>query len=336
MRALLYMHKHGFAHRDIKPENFLLQHKGRDAEIKVIDFGLSKKFNLDPSKKAPMKTKAGTPYYVAPQVLQGNYDEKCDIWSCGVIMYILLCGYPPFYGDRDEDILRRVRRGSFDFPKEDWANISNKGGAKELIQLMLTLDPVKRPDAPGCLSHPWFAGMFEGAGLKLKPDFAKSLTKFRHVSRLKKVALTVVAQQLHEKEVRELKATFEEMDKDNDGTLTVVEIVEAMKKHNLEIPPDLEEAIRKVDTDGSGHIEYSEFIAATLTKRQYYRQDVLLSAFKQFDQDGDGFLTVDELRLVLGPEKAEVAAQMIAEVDRDSDGKVSFDEFQEMMGNDDV
>merc|ERR1719162_1733065 len=96
--------------------------------------------NGDVSKSPPMKTKAGTPYYVAPQVLQGSYDEKCDIWSCGVIMYILLCGYPPFYGDRDEDILRRVRKGAFNFPDEDWKNISSKGGAQELIKSMLTMD----------------------------------------------------------------------------------------------------------------------------------------------------------------------------------------------------
>jgi len=338
MRAIVYMHKHGVAHRDIKPENFLLQHKGRDAEIKVIDFGLSKKFSLDPANKSEMKTKAGTPYYVAPQVLQGKYDESCDIWSCGVIMYILLCGYPPFYGDRDEDILRRVRKGAFDFPQEDWKNISNKGGAKELIKMMLTLDPAKRPDAPTCLAHPWFSGLFSDVATSLKPDFAQSLRKFRHTSRLKKIALTMVAQQLHEKEVRELKATFVTMDKDHDGTLTAAEIIEAMRQHGLEIPSDLAEAISKVDTDGSGIIEYSEFIAATLTKAQYYRENVLIDAFKQFDADGDGFLTVDELAQVLssGSKSREVAEGMIREIDQNCDGKISFDEFKEMMGNENL
>jgi len=285
------------------------------------------------NNKEVMKTKAGTPYYVAPQVLQGAYDEKCDIWSCGVIMYILLCGYPPFYGDRDEDILRRVRKGAFDFPDEDWKGISNKGGARELIKMMLTMDPVKRPDAPTCLAHTWFAGQFSGEVGVLKPDFAQSLRGFRHVARLKKVALTVVAQQLHEKEVRELKATFEAMDKDNSGTLTADEIVEAMRQHKLEIPPDLVEAIQKVDTDGSGIIEYSEFIAATLTKREYLREEVMISAFKQFDADGDGMLTPEELSKALSVARG-VAEEMIREVDTNSDGAVSYDEFKEMMGRD--
>ncbi|KAF4706507.1 Calcium-dependent protein kinase 2, partial [Perkinsus olseni] len=109
--AVYYCHKHHIVHRDLKPENFLFLDKSPDAPLKVIDFGLATL--CDPGQS--MKTKAGTPYYVAPQVLQGNYNEKCDSWSCGVIMYILLCGYPPFYADNDTDILKRVRRGKYTF-----------------------------------------------------------------------------------------------------------------------------------------------------------------------------------------------------------------------------
>jgi len=329
MRALYYLHSHNFAHRDIKPENFLLQHKGRDAEIKVIDFGLAKKFK----EGEMMRTKAGTPYYVAPQVLAGSYNEKCDIWSCGVIMYILLCGYPPFYGDTDQEILKAVKRGQFDFPPAEWESTSQK--AKDLIKSMLTMDVSARPDATTVLSHPWFEIIATGGKSDiLKADFGKKLRDFRGVAKLKKVALTMIATQMSDKEVSELKATFEAMDANNDGTLTIQEITEGMQKHKLEVPGDLIENIKRIDTDGSGSIDYTEFIAATMTTAQYYRQDVLWQAFRMFDHNGDGSISQGELAEVMKSQEAvdpHIAQKMIAEVDLDGDGKLSFAEFCTMM-----
>merc|ERR1719428_2172622 len=144
------MHKHDITHRDLKPENFLLETKEKDAPLKVIDFGLSCKF----VKGKPLTTKAGTPYYVAPEVLKGSYDHKADVWSCGVLMYVLLCGYPPFYGDNDSEILAMVKRGEYDFPPEEWDEVSKE--AKDLIGMLLKFDPTKRPECEEALSHTWF------------------------------------------------------------------------------------------------------------------------------------------------------------------------------------
>jgi calcium-dependent protein kinase len=102
MQALNYCHTNGICHRDLKPENFLLVDKSDKSSIKVIDFGLSSIFQEGATGKSKgMHTKAGTPYYISPEVLQGDYDQSCDIWSAGVILYILLSGVPPFYGDTD-------------------------------------------------------------------------------------------------------------------------------------------------------------------------------------------------------------------------------------------
>jgi len=336
MRAMVYIHSKDFVHRDIKPENFLLENRKQDAEIKVIDFGLAKKFKIGSGET--MKTKAGTPYYVAPQVLQGSYNEKCDVWSCGVIMYILLCGYPPFYGDKDQDILRRVRRGTFDFPADDWDGISNENGAKALIMAMLTMDPAKRPSAADVLEHPWFKQELTAtSGPSIQADFSKRLKGFRNGAKLKKVALTLIATQLPQKDIKALKETFEAMDTDNNGTLTVTEITEAMTKQGLPVGEELKGIIEKLDTDGSGTIEYSEFIAATITQKEYYKEEVLWSAFRVFDKDGDGQITKEELEKVLNHSQVndDVAKMMIAEVDVDGDGKLSFDEFVQMMKKDD-
>lgn len=110
LSAIKHLHKHQICHRDLKPENFLFQDVSPDAEIKLIDFGLSKRFgsiNQTPNK-VKLSTVVGTPYYVAPEVLSGNYDSSCDIWSLGIILYILLCGYPPFEGDNKREIFKNV------------------------------------------------------------------------------------------------------------------------------------------------------------------------------------------------------------------------------------
>merc|ERR1719271_1011667 len=139
------------AHRDLKPENFLLQNKEdvMKAPLKIIDFGLARKF--DP--KVPMTTNACTPYYVAPEVLAGKYNEKCDVWSIGVIIYILLCGAPPFFGDSDAEVLKKVKKGKFDFDMEAWRDVSDD--AKDLIKQFLVLKAESRITVKAALEHPW-------------------------------------------------------------------------------------------------------------------------------------------------------------------------------------
>ncbi len=119
--------------------------------LKIIDFGTSRKVLRKDEK---MQSRMGTPYYIAPEVLKHDYTIKCDIWSCGVILYILLCGYPPFNGSTDRKILMRIKKGKFDFPKEEWEVISKE--AKQLIKMMLNPDPTKRPNAVDILKHSWF------------------------------------------------------------------------------------------------------------------------------------------------------------------------------------
>lgn len=131
--------------------------ESEDAEIKVIDFGTSRKF--DPNKR--MTKRLGTvliyiknqPYYIAPEVLLENYNEKCDVWSCGVILYILLCGYPPFSGRSEEEILKKVKAARIHFDKDDWSSISEE--AKDLITRMLNQNPVKRISAEQAFNDPW-------------------------------------------------------------------------------------------------------------------------------------------------------------------------------------
>ncbi len=139
LSAIAYCHDRQIVHRDLKPENFLFVSKDENAPIKIIDFGLSRH---ETAGHGIMRTKVGTPYYVAPEVLRKEYTKMCDIWSIGVIAYILLCGYPPFYGDSDNQIFDSVKAGRFDFPSPEWDTISD--AAKDFVCCLLKLDPSKR------------------------------------------------------------------------------------------------------------------------------------------------------------------------------------------------
>jgi calcium-dependent protein kinase len=331
LAALCYLHAQSFAHRDVKPENFLLQNKTPDAALKIIDFGLACQFTAD----TQMSTKAGTAYYVAPEVLKGGYDEKCDIWSAGVISFILLCGYPPFSGDTDPEILKKVKNGSFEFKSPEWDNISQ--GAKNLVTQMLTSDPTLRPSAEHLLQSQWLK--YKGAPKQepLQQNFMKRLQSFQASSRLKKIALTAVAQQLPDKDIENLQNIFKSLDKNGDGLLSAEEIKEGMQNSGIQVPKALEDILKSVDLDGSGQLDYTEFLAATLEKKTYMKRDILWRAFRIFDLDGDGKITREELSQVLNGNdvKNVIGAakidKMFQEVDANGDGAIDFEEFMVMM-----
>jgi len=336
LRAIFYMHENKVMHRDLKPENFLFATKEaiEKSPLKIIDFGLSCRFEVGQQ----MATKAGTPYYVAPQVLAGKYDESCDVWSCGVIMFILLCGYPPFYGDTDAEVLKKVREGVFTFNPSDWRNISDD--AKDLIRKMLQFNPKDRFTAEQALNHVWVKKTAPKASdAPLESAHVDNLKNFRAQNKLKKAALHIIAQQLPDSEVSNLKNIFTSIDKNGDGQLTVAEIMEGFDKSGIKpeaLGVDIKEIIMNIDSNASGVIDYTEFIAATLEKKKYMREDRLWSAFRVFDVDGNGTISKAELQKILLGGNVDVEGNksiedVIKECDLDGDGEISFDEFVKMM-----
>ncbi|KAJ8395763.1 hypothetical protein AAFF_G00030000 [Aldrovandia affinis] len=152
--AIEYLHNMNIAHRDIKPENLLYTTKQNNCVLKLTDFGFAKETTLH----NPLQTPCYTPYYVAPEVLgPEKYDKSCDMWSLGVIMYILLCGYPPFYSNTGQPISpgmkRRIRMGQYEFPNPEWADVSEE--AKQLIHQLLKTDPNERMTINQFMNHPW-------------------------------------------------------------------------------------------------------------------------------------------------------------------------------------
>ena len=151
LEAVAYLHKNDIVHRDIKLENIFFVSEQKDT-IKLIDFGLSRHHKKD---EAPMTNIVGTDYYMAPEVIKGKYDRSCDIWSIGIVTYILLCGYPPFNGDTNKEIFDSITRGRFVFPAQAWSNVSDF--VKDFITCLLRKDPRSRFTVQEALIHPWIA-----------------------------------------------------------------------------------------------------------------------------------------------------------------------------------
>ncbi|KAL7476544.1 hypothetical protein ACHAW6_002400 [Cyclotella cf. meneghiniana] len=150
IEAVVYLHANEIVHRDIKPENILFESKDERSPIKLIDFGLARRHRRG---EALMSTQVGTCFYMSPELLKGKYDKSCDVWSIGVVAYILICGYPPFNGETDPDIFEAIKKGSFSFPSKGWSGISDE--CKDFIKCLLRKDPRKRFTADEALMHSW-------------------------------------------------------------------------------------------------------------------------------------------------------------------------------------
>ena len=276
-----------------------------------------------------MYERVGTSYYIAPEVLEGFYDEKCDIWSCGVILYVLLSGFPPFNGETDEEIFEAIKKRDLIFPEDVFGSISEE--AKDLIKKMLSPSDT-RLTAAEVLKHPWvqlLAPNSSNEGLKFQPTTFKS---YSSSNKFKKAVLTYMASRLSEEEVKNLKATFQSIDENGDGMLSLEELKNAVAKADKIDFGNVEEIFKAIDTDNSGVIDYTEFIAASLEKKTYLQESKLKDAFKLFDKDGSGKVSKKEITSILNCEKdSDYIDKLFEKYDLNKDGEIDFDEFSKLM-----
>jgi len=337
LSAVAYCHKHNIVHRDLKPENLVYESKKKDSNLKVIDFGTAKTFK----NNQKMSETFGTAYYIAPEILSANYTEKCDVWSCGVILYILLSGTPPFPGRDDREILRKVKLGKYSFDDPVWLNVSDD--AKAFIKKMMEMDPNKRLSAQEALQDPWFKKAHEKTEIDkpLALENMKNLKNFGFESKLQEATWVFLVSYFSSKEEKEkLLDTFKAIDLDHDGQLTKEELkqgyVKIMGMSNELAEEEAERTMRTLDTNGSGSIDYSEFVNATISKKNLLKKEKIESVFKMFDKNGDGRISADEMRHLFSEGKTygvpeDVWNSWINQVDKNGDGGISLDEFKEMM-----
>ena len=338
LSAVFYLHSNHIVHRDLKPENIMLTQKPKNGnyQIKLIDFGTAKIFK--PGKK--MNKFIGTSYYIAPEVLKERYDEKCDVWSCGVILFILLCGYPPFNGNTNVDIFHAIQNQNPIFGGEEWEDITPE--AKDLIKQMLKKNPNERLTAEMCLRHKWFKMLDDFDRNKNSQKFKQiqinaiqHMSQFVNENRFKQAVLQFIGTQFNiQKEEGDLRDLFKSMDVSGTGQLTKEEF--SVKLVELYGENDGKEMANNIfnslDLDGSGKISYDEFLSAMINSKKVVTEERLEKAFKMFDKDNSGKLSVKEIKNVFGGTE-EQWKHVIDEVDLNNDGEVDFGEFKIMMIN---
>eukprot|EP01023_Acetabularia_acetabulum_P026032 TRINITY_DN2479_c0_g1_i1.p1 TRINITY_DN2479_c0_g1~~TRINITY_DN2479_c0_g1_i1.p1 ORF type:complete len:551 (+),score=120.55 TRINITY_DN2479_c0_g1_i1:148-1800(+) len=325
--VVAHCHSMNVIHRDLKPENFLLADASEKSMLKATDFGLSVFFK--PGQQ--FTDVVGSAYYVAPEVLNRKYSYYADIWSCGVILYILLSGVPPFWGENEQQIFNSILKGHLDLESAPWPKIS--GEAKDCVRQMLQRDPQKRATADQILQHEWMKENGVARDEPLGDVVVGRLKGFSAMNKLKKEALKVIALNLPEEEIAGLKSMFQTIDTDKSGTITVDELRQAIKDKGQALPDtELRGIMENVDVDSDGVIDYEEFLAATMHISKLEKDENLFKAFQHFDKDNSGYITIDELRDGLDKFSKDVdLEQILKEVDKDGNGRIDYEEFCDMM-----
>jgi len=357
-QAVHYLHRHNITHRDLKPENIMFRqprqeidtdHKkegegeaegkqteephprttvpAEKSELVLVDFGMSCEFIVGEH----MSAQVGSPSYVAPEVLNGKYNESADMWSLGVILYILLSGEPPFHGDSPSQIMRKVRAGDYSMNPNTWRFVSDSG--KDLVSNLMAMDPEARLTMPQVMAHEWW----DDAALNLQPlpaNVATSIKEFQRQNKIKRKAIEIITKGISDlPEFDDLRDAFLKFDKDHDGIISVEELGLALKTLEIVLNcDDLEVLVEQIDQDKDGRISFDEFLAAAIHKETLLDETKLKKAFDYFDVDASGKIDVDELFAITGD--MDEARRAMQEYDVDHDGEMNFVEFKALLTED--
>ena len=290
--AIAHCHSRGITHRDLKPENILFENNSPDAEIKIIDFGLSRKY----SKDVKLHSVLGTPYYVAPEVLKGSYDQKCDIWSIGAMTYLLLCGRPPFNGSTDKEIFDNILCSEVKFDLPIWNNISNN--AKSFVKLCLEKNGIKRPSAIKALDHPWFTNVLNATHRlqNLNADILMNIKNFNIKQKFKQMIIKHLLTSMKKDELKVYKNAFFAIDFFHNGCIEEPELKKAFKLKNIEITDEEINLLFKIlDQNLKGALDYTEFLMAGVNRAELFTKEKLTRVFNYFDINKSGFIENQDL-----------------------------------------
>ena len=331
--AIAHCHSRGVTHRDLKPENILFENNSPDAEIKIIDFGLSRKY----SKDVKLHSVLGTPYYVAPEVLKGNYDQKCDIWSIGAMTYLLLCGKPPFNGGSDQEIFNNILNTEVKFENPLWENISNN--AKSFVKLCLEKNGAKRPSAIKALDHPWFTNVLNATHRQqnLREDILMNIKNFNIKQKFKQIIIKHLLTYMNREELKVYKNAFFAIDFFHNGCIEEPELKKAFKLKNIEITDEeINHLFKIMDQNFKGAIDYTEFLMAGVNREQLLSEGNLTKAFNYFDINNSGLIENEDLyNCLLRNGKKCINTKdinfFIYEVLKDLDDKKGYDKDSEIF-----
>jgi calcium-dependent protein kinase len=331
LSGLTYLHGKKIIHRDIKPENILLDEKN-DLHIKIIDFDTATFF----CKAGYHKGIYGTTLYMAPEIIKGRHTEKCDLWSCGIILFILFCGGPPYDGS-DEELFERLKNPKIDV---DSACPQVSESARDLMKKLLEPDPIKRISANEACQHDWIKSLVQKK--VSSSEVSKVLLRiknFRRTSKIREAIHTIIISKIMDPKAFQLEeSVFNLVDSNCDGIISKNELVSLLSQ---EMPVEEAEMysemiMENADSDKNGFLDYTEFLRATVKHKKICTRENLEQAFKYFDENGNGVIEVEELKHALTDGafiNEDLINEIMKQVDKNGDGKIDLDEFEDLLVN---
>ena len=335
LTAISHIHSLGIVHRDLKPENILFENKSESSDIKIIDFGVSRQFF---KKNDELNSIVGTPYYVAPEVLSGKYDKKVDIWSIGIIMYVLMTGKPPFHAKSKADLFSKIKTKDIPYPtKRDKSPYSNE--AVNFLYLLTKKDPNERISASESLKNEWF-NILETEKVKqcVPAEVLNNLKSFTLPTLFQRQLMKLIVKELKSDQILKLKESFKLLDKENTGYIDKDKL--EMAFHNLDLPitkEDIQEIMKNCNLNygNSERVNYTSFIAAAIDKKELFTDNLLKETFSQLDTFNSGYITKDSLIKAFertGKKKPpEMINNMFKEIGLNESSQISFDKFKEIL-----
>ncbi|OAY62102.1 CDPK-related kinase 3 isoform X1 [Manihot esculenta] len=320
LSVVSFCHLQGVVHRDLKPENFLFTSGGDDADMKLIDFGLSDFIRPDER----LNDIVGSAYYVAPEVLHRSYSLEADIWSIGIISYILLCGSRPFWARTESGIFRSVLRSDPNFDDIPWPSVTPE--AKDFVKRLLNKDYRKRMTAVQALNHPWLRD--DNRPIPLDILIYKLVKAYLHATPFKRAALKALSKALTEDELVYLRAQFKLLEPNRDGSVSLDNFRMALARHATDAMREsrVPELLTAMESLAYRKMYFDEFCAATISTYQLEAlegwEQMASTAFEHFEREGNRVISLEELarELNVGPS----AYSFIKDWIRNSDGKLSL------------
>ena len=329
--AIIYLHSKNIIHRDLKPENIIIENSEEEfLRVKVIDFDTATFYNINER----LRGLCGTIYYMAPEVVYGEYDEKCDVWSLGVIMYMLLSGNAPFSGPDEDSILKSISRAHLPMDNPVWSFVSDE--AKDLLSLLLVKDPKRRISLKNAYQHPWFQKyrLIQSNNIC---NILQRIMCFHSTTKLREALHTfIISQVIQSSDLDDLMTVFRAMDTNGDGVISKEELEDSLRNSMDEDEACLEaeRIMSQVDSDSNGVIDYTEFLRASMERQMLLSGNNLKHTFELFDKDGNGRISSDELREWLFDGMSideELMEKLMQEIDQNGDGEVDLMEFEDLL-----
>jgi len=346
LRAVSYLHQHRIVHRDIKLENFLYESAADDAALKLIDFGFAKVW--DPSTL--MKARCGSIAYVSPDVLKGDgYTAQCDVWSIGVVVFMLLSGYPPFHGT-DSQISAKIKKEKPNIYASRWKFVSAE--AQDFVGTLLDKDPCSRPTAQTALQHPWLTNNAIQADphIQLSCTVLLSLRTYMCSSKLRRTILQLLALELSPYQTTDLRAIFLQLDRNSKGTISLADLKEVICGMHEErsVPSSavaegttmqfIAELCNVLDDNGDQQLYYTQFLAAASQTSLPLHAEALRKVFHRLDRDCSGTISACDLCQAFGEKYTVNSATILCEpeVTLDTHEEITFDALSRMFEHSDA